>query len=156
MMENVAELLKFATNVAKRVWNDIEAESAAGNALFRALRTYDGRVSIKGWIAYCVRIEVQDHWRRFHYTSGRMKRTVQHKHDEYWLSVEVLSRTESPEEKSTVEFQEQFPYYWTLLVERFVEKVPLCALAHRRGTTIDVVKQNVEAGIRILTEYLGN
>lgn len=147
-MESLAELLKFATNVARRVWNDIEADSAAGNALFRALRTYDGRVSIKGWVAYCVRVEVQGQWRKFHYTSAKMSRSVQHKNDAFW------TRINAPERDDVIEFQEKFPFYWILLVEHYVEKVPLCALAHRRNTTTAIVKQNLEAGIRLLSEYL--
>lgn len=51
-------MLRFAINVARRITRDTEGESAAGNALARALRTYDGRVHIHGWITVCVRREV--------------------------------------------------------------------------------------------------
>lgn len=58
MSHDVKALLRFANNVARRISRDPESESAAGNALARALRTYDGRVSIYGWITVCVRREV--------------------------------------------------------------------------------------------------
>ena len=146
-MHDVGKLLKFATRVARKVWDDIEAESAAGNALFRALRTYDGRVSIRGWIAYCVRVEVKDWWRRFHYTSAKMTRTVQHQTDAFWL------RVDAPEQEEVSAFQEDFPFYWTLLVERFLEKVPLDVLARQRNTTVKVVKQNLDIGVELLKKY---
>ena len=147
-MYDTAKLLKFATNVARKMWDDIEAESAAGNALNRALNTYDGRVSIKGWVAYCVRMEVRDWWRRFHYTSARMQRTVQHESDVFWLKVQA------PDQEGVAEFQELFPFYWTLLVERFIEKHPLTTLARNRNTTVKVVKQNLEIGTELLLKYL--
>lgn len=145
---DTAELLKFATNVARKLWDDIEAESAAGSALERAIRTYDGRTSIKGWVAYCVRVAVRDWWRRFHYTSARMTRTVQHKTDVFWVKIGA------PESEEISEFQEQFPFFWTLLVEKYIEKLPLGVLAQRRGTSIKVIKENIETGIQLLQKYL--
>lgn len=142
------ELLSFATAVARKVWNDIEAESAAGNALFRALRTYDGKTSVKGWVAYCVKVEVKDWWRRFHYTSGRKTHTLRHKADAFWVKIGA------PAQDEVCEFQEDYPFYWTLLVERFVEKLPLDVLATRRGTTIKVVRQNIETGVELLKRYI--
>lgn len=147
-MEATQELLEFAINIAKKVWNDPEAESAAGNALHKAVLTYDGRISLKGWIAYRVRMEVRDWWRRFHYTSAKMQRTVQHKADAFWL------RVRAPDREEVAEFQEQHPFYWTLLVERFIEKLPIDVLAKRRNTTAAVVKANVEKGVELLREYL--
>lgn len=147
---DVPELLKFATNVARRMWDDIEAESAAGNALNRALNTYDGRTSIKGWVSYCVRVEVRDLWRRFHYTSAKMTRTIQHKADVFWL------RIGAPDNEEISEFQKQFPFYWTLLVERFIEKLPLDVLARDRSTTVKIVKQNIETGVELLLKCLNS
>lgn len=148
-MEATKELLNFATNVAKGMWDDIEAESAAGIALHRALETYDGRIKLKSWVAYCVRVAVRDWWRRFHYTSAKMQRTVQHKADAFWF------RISAPEQEEVIEFQEQFPFYWKLLVERYIEKQPLDVLARDRSTTVAVVKQNIEIGTELLLKHLG-
>lgn len=147
MAEATQELLDFAIQVARNLWDDPEAESAAGSALLRAVRTYNGTTSLKGWVSYCVKMSVRDWWRRFHYTSGRMQKTVQHKADVFWLKIKA------PKGDEVEEFQEKYPFYWTLLVERFLEKLPVDVIARQRNTTMTAVRSNIEKGIELLREY---
>ena len=129
------ELLKFAKKIALRMSKDPEVESIAGNALLRALRTYDGRVHLYGWISVCVKMEVRDFWRRHN--------RIKFMPETWWENVYEV------EEPATIDMD---PYYWQILCEKYLEKWPLDVVARRHGKTVYRIRKDLEAAITAFQE----
>lgn len=62
--ELCAKLLPFAKRVARSMTRDVEADSAAGIATLRAVRTFNGSIPIERWVARWVKIVLWNGWRK--------------------------------------------------------------------------------------------
>lgn len=56
--------LPYALRVARCMSRDPEVESIAGVACLKAVRTYNGKIELKRWIARVVRQYIHSYWRK--------------------------------------------------------------------------------------------
>lgn len=128
-MEITSELA-YAVRVAKSMWNDPEAESAAGEALARANATYDGSVPRKRWIALCVRRQVWFEWRK-----------MRDRHSTVTESVDIL-------DFDTEEIPVQVPREdWELLVSHYIEREYIDVIARRMRVSVYKVRLLLERAV---------
>src|SRR3954463_10243922 len=125
-----AELLPFAVNVAKQYTRDHnEAESIAGWALLRAVRSYnwfkcpDG---IKGYVAHCVKMDVF-HWQRKVKVRSVVKATE-------WIA-NIAKCEDRYIEDPLTEFE------WWLLIVKVELKWPYDVVARRSGISVRQVRK---------------
>lgn len=137
----VNEALEFAKRVALNIWQDPEAESVAGEALLNAMRTFDEtKGNYRQWIARHVKLGVWDFMRRF---QARHSETRAEGWWEYLYNDET-DYTDIPLPIPRAD--------WELLVEYYLEKVPLDVVAKVRDVSVYRVRKMMEAATEKLLE----
>lgn len=126
------ETLAYAKRVAWSMSKDPEVESIAGMGAFRALRTYNGRIRFKRWVARCVKTSVWCYWR---------KRANRHEElkDVAWCC-EVYETPPVPCAEECVSTED-----WQMLWEKHVEKWCIDVVARRHSMTIHECKKRLKA-----------
>lgn len=132
------EYLPFAIKVARRLWHDSEADSVAGLALLLAVRSYDGRIPLKHWIARCVRIETYHYWRKIRVRAPWSEQVE----DEVW---EYVATYDEPISECTLSEES-----WQILCERYVTHWAEDVIARRRGITVYRVRKLIADAIEEL------
>ena len=137
----IDETLAYAKRVAFSMYKDPEAESLAGQAAWRAFRTFDDskKVPYKRWIARCVREDIWGYWRK-------LKVRPMERLGEAEVEVPESPHDDSELLVSTLDFQ--------LLYEKYIEKWPMDVIAKRHGLSVHYAKQFVSiAQQRFIAEY---
>jgi DNA-directed RNA polymerase specialized sigma24 family protein len=124
------ELLKFARAVAYNMWNDPEAGSIAGIALWRAMMSYDAskNVPLKRWIARRIKTTIWYRWRQ----KANRKEEL---HSEFWWEQVYEAPEESDLDIEAVDYR--------ILVERYIHKWPWDVVAKRYNCNIKAAKELV-------------
>lgn len=144
MTMSAEDALRYAKRVACRMMpRDCEAESLAGEAALRALRTYDpGRaVPMERWISICVRTDVWCYWRQ----RSRQSETF---HDEQWWEENEPVAPEVDE----VELPCQD---WQILVETYIQRWPIDVVARERGISVYAARKLLRAAEARLERAIG-
>lgn len=138
--------MELANQVARRMWNDPEGESVAGECLLNAIRSFDpgNGTPIQAYIMHCVKMGVLDAQRR------KSRRREVLKDSMYWEEVYDFggaAAAPANAERSSDVHRRYCTYSesaellvsqedWTLLVERYIDKIPIDVIARRRNTTV--------------------
>jgi DNA-directed RNA polymerase specialized sigma subunit len=132
----IADAVRFAQRIARKMSRDPEVDSIAGEAAWRALHSYDIKRNVKlsWWIAQLTKQGVIHYWRKLSKLREREKLK-----DEIWWAEQALHPRD---EESTIKQDD-----WQLLVESFVLKWPLDVIARERGLSIGEAKQMRAAAI---------
>lgn len=153
----VEDAVKFAIRIARKMSNDPEVDSLAGEAAWRALYTYDERrgVKLSWWIAQLAKQSVQYYWRRIAKLREREKFM-----DELWWKEQsklgrIGSRAEHYEEdnkllRSANADEQELDISrddWQLLVESLIQKWPLDVIARERGISLHQARKLRNAAI---------
>jgi DNA-directed RNA polymerase specialized sigma24 family protein len=139
------EMLPFATRVALRTWHDPEAESLAGAALLHALRTYDGRIPLRRWVARCVKLWIWHYWRKMKVREP-WSRTAEEGAFEYAACEHEFYVDEGPLSDEE----------WQILCERYVDAWAEDVIARRRDMTVYRVRKVIAEATRKLEEFVRN
>jgi hypothetical protein len=128
--ELCAQLLPYAVRVARAMWKDPEAESIAGFATLKGVRSFDPtrNVPIERWIARRVRLSIWYHWRE------RAKRGPE-LHDTVWFE-EVYELATIDEHEPDIDLSD-----WKMLYEHHVEGCCTDVLADRYGVPVKWMRQ---------------
>lgn len=139
MDEEIATLaLAYAKRIAHNMLKEpIEANSIAGSAAERAIRTYDGRIPIKRWIALCVKRQVWGHWRQ------KARKNECQKADSWWAEAVYIHEEDILEGMDQADIQ--------LLSEYYVEKWPLDVVARRHSVSIFRARKMIHAAVSRFT-----
>lgn len=134
---SIAHAVKYAQCIARKMSNDPEVDSIAGEAAWRALYSYDIKKNVKlsWWIAQLTKQAVIHYWRRL-----KKLREQEKLMDEIWWADQYRDDTEI----QTIEIQTTD---WQLLVESFILGHPLDVLARDRNISIDAVRRKRKAAI---------
>lgn len=124
-IKTVADAVKFAQFIARKMSRDPEVDSLAGEAAWRALYTFDKAKNVKltWWIAQLTKQSVLAYWKRL-----KRLREQEKFMDELWWE----EQAQQQEAESKPILQED----WELLVESFILKYPLDVIARERGLSI--------------------
>ncbi len=141
-LQTAEEYLNYAKRVAFKMWKDPEAESIAGFAALRAMRSFDPskEVPTRRWVARFVKQRIWQHWRK------RAQRREE-LHTELWW--EHVAETPPIEDLGFDPIDMKFLY------EYFIEKWCLDVIARRYGVTVYSVKLRIAASVARLKEVHG-
>lgn len=120
------EMLPIAVRAARRLWRDPEAESVAGEACIKAIRSFDGRGTLEGHVRYCVRVHIYHTWRKV-----RVRSAV-----EYTEHLEHVAAVDPPYSESALTAEE-----WCILCEKFELRWPFDVVAKRHGVSTRYMKR---------------
>lgn len=139
--DDVAEALDFAKRIAWSMWNDVESESVAGEALVYALRTYDPeKGDFKRWVARHTKLTTWDYMRRF---KARHSET---RAEEFW---ELLYEAKDDFTDIPLPIPRD---QWELLVEYYLENVPLDVVAKLRNVSVYRVRKMMDQATESLLD----
>ena len=142
-IDSVAHAVRYAQRIARKMSNDPEVDSLAGEAAWRALYTYDLQrgVKLSWWIAHLTKQAVQYYWRRLIKLRKHEKLM-----DALWWEEQshrgrVSEKKYEGEDNLCLRVTEDEDVDvtatdWQLLVESFVLKWPLDVIARERGISI--------------------
>lgn len=128
--------IKYARRIAYKMSKDPEMDSVAAVAAWKATTSYDGRIPFEAWVATCTKRDVWYYWRK----------EARHKMDQ--LEYDVPSTHEEGEELDISRED------WRLLVEYYVEKLPLDVLARKYSTSKLRVRRMIQGAVDRLKETL--
>lgn len=133
-----AEALDYAKRVAFKMSKDPEVESVANFATLSALRSFNEEkgLSLKQWIAVCVKRGVWELWRK------ESKHKQVQKTEVWWERVVEVAPIESEPCAPPVD--------WLYLVEYYIDKVPLDVMAKQHKTTVYQVRQILNSALQRL------
>lgn len=132
------EALAYAKRIAhKMLAEPIEANSIAGSAAERAMRTYDGSIPVKRWIALCVKRQVWGHWRQ------KARRQECQKAETWWVEAVFVTPSDQLEGVAQADLQ--------LLTEYYLEKWPLDVVARRYSVSIFRARKMIRGAVARLT-----
>jgi len=140
--KTLEEYIAFASKVAKRLWDDPEAESIANEAAWRAYSSYReptlkwGNYTEEGWIAMHVTQGIQGEWRKLHCTKKRSNERT----DGWWESVVC---TYDPEPSDF----ECSPADWQILCEKYIDGWAWDVVAKRYCITVAGAKRRVKEAL---------
>lgn len=130
--QEATRLMPFAIAVARRMFNDPEADSIAGWALLRALRSFDStKCSVEGYVAHCVKTDVKHYWRKL-----KVRRVV------------VLGGEDF--DPGTVDSYTEdvlTPLEWKLLIEKYELRWPHDVVARRNNMSVSQVRRMLAAAV---------
>lgn len=146
-MENeeavAAALLPVAKRVARILYYDPEAESIAGWALLRAIRSYDGTTPLEAYVVHCVRIDVYHYWRKL-----RVRRKTKLQTEEFW---ETASYKDPPTKDVVLSELE-----WKLLHQKYELRWPFDVVARRNQMTVSHLRRVLEEAIDKLLRHVSS
>lgn len=159
---SVPHAVRYAQKIARKMSQDPEVDSLAGEAAWRALYTYDQSKNVKlsWWIAQLTKQSVQYYWRRMaklrereklmdelwwqeQSNIGRVAETSGRKHayvDGDNLTLRLV--TDGEELQYDVKRED-----WQLLIESFIQRWPLDVIAREHGVTIGTARKMRAAAI---------
>lgn len=155
---SVEHAVRYAQRIARKMSNDPEVDSLAGEAAWRALYTYnqERNVKLSWWIAQLTKQAVQYYWRRVAKLREREKlmdelwwqeqsqlgRVSTRKSDIYEEDNRVLRHREWEERDLEISRDD-----WQLLVESIILKHPLDIIARDRGISLHAARKLRKAAL---------
>lgn len=141
---NIVEAVSFAQKIARKMSQDPEVDSIAGEAAWRAMYTWDSKrgVKLSWWIAQLTKQSVICYWRRM----ARL-RAKEKLRDEFWWRdqakegrfTDSSSRYDDDNRVYRRPTEAEVPVNaddWQLLVESFILKWPLDVIARERSVSL--------------------
>lgn len=121
-------MLPIAIRTARKLWCDPEAESVAGEACIKAMRSFDGRGTLEGHIKRCVRIHIFHTWRKV-----KVRSAVELQSSEHLECHACFDEAYTEPTLSQVE--------WQILCEKYELGYPFDVVAKRFGTSTRYMKR---------------
>ncbi len=155
-IDGITHAVKYAQKIARKMSQDPEVDSIAGEAAWRAMYTWDRtrNVKLSWWIAQLTKQSVIHYWRRL--TRLRKHEKLR---DELWWAEQTkqgrvaLDRVPYADGDNIVlriseEAEVELPDAdWQLLVESFIMRWPLDVIARERGVSLGTARKMRNAAI---------
>jgi len=142
---NIEDAVRFAQKIARKMSQDPEVDSIAGEAAWRAMCSWDQSKNVKlsWWIAQLTKQSVIHYWRKL----ARLRAKEKFRNELWWAEQTKLGRVSEqklrlsednlilrhPDTESEIELKFDD---WQLLVESYILRWPLDVIARERSISL--------------------